>query len=120
MSTEVKVISVEQLRPSPRSRIEFAWSHFKQVPNESGCYVLTTFGGDVMYVGQATSSIRDRFCAHLDTPEKRALGPFGVAFWFYYFVCEPNRVSSIEQGWMNVSILKTGQRPILNKVDAPT
>jgi len=120
MSALVKAISVEQLSPSPKSRIQFAWSHFQQVPNKSGCYVLATFSGDVMYVGQATSSIRDRFCAHLDTPEKRALGPIGAAYWFYYFLCDSNRVSSIERGWMNHAILETGKRPLLNKADAPT
>lgn len=112
-------ISVYALLPLPEIREYFAWSHHERVPANSGCYVLTTFTGDVVYVGLATKSIRDRMGIHLQTPEKRAVGPLGAAYWFHYLLCDPNRVAYVEQGWMNQTILKTGSRPVLNKVDSP-
>ena len=111
---------VHELRPTPTNRTQFAWSNFKNMPEESGCYVLTNFVGAVLYVGQATSSMRDRFCAHLETNEKRALSHLGVPYWCYYLLYEQNKVGSVEQGWLNQSLLKTGNRPVLNKIDAPT
>lgn len=110
---------VTELRPQPSLRVKFAWTHFNQVPAESGCYVLTNFSGNVLYVGQATSSIRDRFCAHLESSEKRTQGPLGVPFWCYFLPWDGKKVSVVEQGWINQSILGTGKRPPLNKIDAP-
>ena len=56
---------------------------------------------------------------HLDTSEKRAAGPLGTAYWFYYLLRDPKDVASIERGWMNKALLETGYRPPLNKVDSP-
>jgi len=115
----VSSVLIAALRPHPINRVQFSWSQFKQVPAVSGCYVLTNFSGEVLYVGQASTSIRDRFCAHLETPEKRALGPFGVPFWCYFLPYDKQKISLLEQGWMNQVVLNTGSRPILNKLDAP-
>ncbi len=112
-------ISVGALRPQPIKRVPFAWTHFRQVPEESGCYVLTNFVGQVLYVGQATSSIRDRFCVHLETREKRVAGALGVPYWCYFLLHNKEKLSLVEQGWINQSILSTGARPPLNKIDAP-
>jgi hypothetical protein len=81
--------------------------------------VLATFSGEVLYVGLATVSIRDRMGQHLDSDEKRALGPRGAAFWFYYLVRDSKDVASVERGWMNQTVLETGSRPPLNKIDSP-
>jgi hypothetical protein len=81
--------------------------------------VLSTFSGYVLYVGQAKRSIRDRMAAHLDTDEKRRASSRGAAYWFFYLICDPKSVGSIEQGWINQAILDTGSRPPLNKIDSP-
>ena len=57
--------------------------------------------------------------AHLDTPEKRAPGKFGVPFWFYYLPSDACEVNKIERGWMNQSIIEDGEMPPLNKVYSP-
>jgi hypothetical protein len=112
-------MKIEKLSPFPEDRELFAWSHHARVPAQAGCYVLTTFSGDVLYVGLAKSNIRDRMGAHLDTDEKRSLGTLGVAYWFYYLLGDSKEVAAIERGWINQSILETGLRPPLNKIDSP-
>jgi hypothetical protein len=112
-------MKIERLSPLPVNREVFSWSRHSHVPAQPGCYALATFGGDVLYVGLATVSIRDRLGQHLDSDEKRAVGALGAAYWFYYLVRDPKEVASIEGGWINQAILETGLRPPLNKVDSP-
>src|SRR5262249_36878291 len=101
------------------SHTKFAWSHHASVPEEPGCYALTTFAGDVLYVGLATASIQSRMGAHLETAAKRKGGPQGVPFWFYYTVRAASEVGPIERGWMNQAILDDGDMPPLNRVYSP-
>jgi hypothetical protein len=112
-------MKIRSLIPVPEKRELFAWSHHALVPTLPGCYVLTNFSEEVLYVGQAKVSIRDRMGAHLDNEEKRAIGLMGAAYWFYYTIREPKDVGYIEGGWINQSILETGERPPINKIDSP-
>ena len=110
---------VERLFPAPDQRTRFAWSHHITVPDQSGCYVLATYDGDVLYVGLSTTSIRNRMGFHLDTPSKRSGSDLGVPFWFFYTGRPATEVGPIERGWMNQSILEDGQIPPLNQVFSP-
>ncbi len=112
-------LMVETLRPEITARLRFAWSEHFRVPDCAGCYALVTLQSEVLYVGLATKSIRSRFGAHLDTPEKRVAGPQGVAHWFYFLLLSSDRVGKVEQGWMNQAILATGALPPFNKVESP-
>lgn len=112
-------MKVNQLRPSPDIRVPFAWSYHVTVPERPGCYALVAFGGEVLYVGLATRSIRSRMGTHLDTPEKCSAGAQGAAYWFYYALRDASEVGSIERGWMNGAILEDGEMPPLNKVYSP-
>ena len=114
-----KSMKIECLYPLPAKREVFSWSRHSRIPARPGCYVLTTFGSDVLYVGLSTVSIRDRMGEHLDSDEKRAVGALGAAYWFYYLLRNPREVASIEGGWINQTILETGSRPPFNKVDSP-
>jgi len=112
-------IRVDRLTPLPQGKELFAWSHHARVPAQPGCYAIANFSGDVLYVGQAKVSIRDRMRVHLDDNLKRACGPMGAAYWFYYRLCEPRQAGYIEGGWINQAKLETGDRPPLNKIDSP-
>jgi len=112
-------MKVDRLSPAPTQQTRFAWSHHKEVPTQPGCYVLATFGNDVLYVGLASKSIRSRMGVHLDTPKKREGVDLGVPFWFYYLERPANDVNSIERGWMNQAILEDGKMPPLNAVYSP-
>lgn len=112
-------VRVEELVPVADHRTQFAWSHHVLVPSQPGCYALVTYSGCVLYVGLASSSIRDRMGIHLDTEEKRKGRDLGVPFWFYYFLCLSEEVNRVERGWMNQAILADGDTPALNKVYSP-
>jgi hypothetical protein len=112
-------LTVEVLRPEVTARLRFSWPEHFRVPNSSGCYALVTLQSEVLYVGLATKSVRDRFMVHLDTSVKRVAGPHGVAYWFYFLLLPPEIVGKVERGWMNQSILATGALPIFNKVESP-
>ena len=112
-------MKVDCLKPAADQQTRFAWSHQKTVPDQSGCYVLTTYSGDVLYVGLATKSIRNRMMSHLDTPSKQKGSHLGVPFWFYYIVTPATDVGPIERGWMNQAILEDGEMPPLNRVYSP-
>src|SRR5437016_3488862 len=81
-------VKVEQLRPLPNKRTQFAWPYHVAVPEQPGCYALVTYGEEVLYVGLATGSVRDRMGMHLDTPTKRAISQVGTAYWFYYVLAD--------------------------------
>ena len=89
------------------------------MPEKPGSYALVTYGGDVLYVGLATGSIRSRMGCHLDTEAKRKGTDLGVPFWFDYLVENSTKVAAIERGWMNQAILVEGVMPTLNKVYSP-
>jgi hypothetical protein len=110
---------VSDLVPAPDGRTQFAWSHHKAVPAAPGCYAIANYHGRVLYVGLATTSIRDRMGAHLDTPSKRSVGPQGVGFWFYYIQRPSLDVGPVERGWMNQALLMDGALPLLNRVYSP-
>jgi hypothetical protein len=112
-------MKVDQLRPVPDQRTQFAWSHHVTVPENPGCYALVTYGGKVLYVGLATDSIRDRMGSHLNTPEKCKSGALGVPYWFYYRLCSSSEVAPVERGWMNQSFMEDGAMPLLNKIYSP-
>jgi hypothetical protein len=113
------MVRVDNLLPLPDRRAQFAWSHHVTVPEQSGCYALVSYAGEVLYVGLATDSIRGRMRSHLDTPEKRKASPAGAPFWFYYVLRSAAEVGPIERGWMNQAIMDDGAIPLLNKVYSP-
>lgn len=112
-------MKIERLSPAPDQQAKFSWSHHITVPDQPGCYALVTYDNDVLYVGLATKSIRNRMGAHLDTPAKRTGNHLGVPFWIYYIMRPASEVRPIERGWMNQAILEDGDIPSLNKVYSP-
>jgi hypothetical protein len=112
-------MKVDRLSPRPEHRTQFAWSHQTTVPEQPGCYALATHAGDLLYVGLATTSIRDRIGSHLDSPLKRKGTDIGVPFWVHYLVRPATEVGPIERGWMNSAILEDGAIPPLNRVFSP-
>ena len=102
------------LTPPPDSRVLFCYSAVRKCPEESGCYALTTGGGAILYIGQARN-IAKRMEQHLADDEKRAR-----TSWLYYKFWPANDLDGLERGWMNEYKLKErGERPLINKVDAP-
>jgi excinuclease UvrABC nuclease subunit len=111
-------MNVKDLTPNTISRSRFDLSAFKQVPSEAGCYILSTFTGDILYIGLATN-LNTRFLQHLNNPEKTSATIEGKAIWFYYLLFNANNLPQLERTWLNQFAAKHGKRPLLNKKDSP-
>lgn len=111
-------MKIEELIPLPKDRIHFKFAFFKSVPKKTGCYVLSTFDNDILYIG-LSDNLFDRFQQHLNDPEKTNPTKEGKAIWFYFFNYNPANLPQLERTWMNQFVVIHGRRPILNKVDSP-
>lgn len=109
-------MKIPELEPLPGNRESFRRDALKFVPAKSGCYVLATHDGSILYLGLARN-LQGRMGQHLDSPEKVAPTPTGRAVWFYWFECE--EVEKVERTWMGMYEIAHGKLPILNKVFSP-
>ena len=111
-------MNISSLRPIPVNKIEFNLSKLKFSPTESGCYILTNFFDEIMYIGQA-DNLQRRMKNHLENPHKTGLTEIGKAYWFWYMTFDPNNLSKLERGWLNLYELNHGKLPFLNSIHAP-
>lgn len=111
-------MKIDELTPKPTDKVQFKLAFFKAVPQENGCYVLTTFDNDILYIGLATN-LNNRFKQHLDNPEKTNPTLEGKAIWFHFMTFDPKNLSKLERTWLNQFSSKHGRLPILNKVNSP-
>lgn len=111
-------MKVNQLIPEVNLRVQFSLRLRKIVPVKSGCYVLTTFNDEVLYIG-LTDNLHRRFTQHRDSKAKREETPQGTAFWFYYLTMERSRIFRVERTWLNQHLELHGTLPILNKINSP-
>lgn len=111
-------MTIEELDPKPTLRAQFKLAHFKSIPQENGCYVLTTFDNKILYIGLATD-LRSRFQQHLENPEKTNPTPDGKAIWFYFKTFDSKNLPKLERTWLNQFTNIHGHLPILNKVNSP-
>jgi excinuclease UvrABC nuclease subunit len=109
---------VGELAPAVVKRIQFTLRYQMQVPSEPGCYVLTTFEGDILYVG-LSDELRRRFGNHRGNDEKCEATSLGKAFWFYYLEQAEKDLNRLERSWMNQYVALHGDYPVLNKVASP-
>lgn len=110
-------MNIAELIPPPSHREAFMRSRERFVPAASGCYVLTTLDGVVLYVGLA-DNLRRRMGQHLDNPEKTGLTKLGRAIFFHWY--ESAETEKVERTWMNIHIQHEGVLPVLNRAYSPT
>ena len=111
-------MKIEELVPLPIDKVHFKLASFKLVPKHTGCYIITTFDNDILYIG-LSDNLFDRFQQHLDNPEKTNPIKYGKAVWFYYTIYDPTNLPKLERTWINQFVSVHGQLPILNKVNSP-
>jgi GIY-YIG catalytic domain len=109
-------MNISHLVPQPSHHEAFRRNRERFVPDRPGCYVLTTFDNEVLYVGLA-ASLRQRMSCHLDDPVKRRGTKLGRAIWFHWI--ESTNIQKIERTWMNIHIQQEGFLPVLNTVYSP-
>lgn len=111
-------MKIEQLIPTPNSKVLFKLSSFKLVPKDPGCYVLATFENEILYIG-LSDNLFTRFQQHLANPEKTNPTKEGKAVWFYYIIYDQINLPKLERTWINHFAAIRGKLPILNKVNSP-
>ena len=111
-------MKVEEIIPLPEDRVRFDIAHFKTVPKEAGCYLLTTFEGNILYIGLAKNLFK-RFQNHLANPDKTKPTKEGKAFWFYFKIYDPKNLPKLERTWLNHFESIHGILPIRNKIKSP-
>ncbi len=111
-------MNINKLTPAPQGKVKFDLSMHYKVPQESGCYVITTYEEDILYIGKAVN-IHKRFKKHLDSPEKTSLTPKGQAIWFHWLEWDKTKLNALEGGWANFYKAAEGERPIMNLIDPP-
>jgi excinuclease UvrABC nuclease subunit len=109
-------MNVDFLVPKPTKFEPFRRSQEKFVPDSSGCYALTTFKREILYIG-LSNNIRRRMDQHLDNADKTRLTENGRAVFFYWI--ESDETNKIERTWMNIHLQHEGIIPILNKIYSP-
>lgn len=111
-------MKLQELKPCPTDKVQFKLASFKAVPKVDGCYVLTTFDDNILYLG-LSNNLHERFKQHLDNPEKTNPTADGKAIWFYYTTYDKKNLPQLERSWINQFLSAHGRLPILNKVNSP-
>ncbi len=104
------------LKPTVASDVAFKRKFDKYLSSKSGCYALTTFDEDILYLG-LTKNLKRRFNEHLDNPDKVNLTDNGRATRFFYLETEDLELT--ERTWFNLYLQSEGKLPILNKIYSP-
>lgn len=112
-------MKVTELNPKVFDKTEFLLNKVKFVPSMIGCYVITNFYNEIMYIGQ-TVNLKSRIQQHLEDQEKIKLTTIGKSYYFYYKTIDNEKdLNKLERGWLNDFELKEGKIPILNSVRGP-
>lgn len=111
-------MKTSELIPAVDATIEFDFSKHKKIPNLSGCYAISNFENEILYIGKAIN-LRNRFVQHLESTEKTKMTVFGKPYWFSFALRKDEfEISKLEKGWLNHYELQHGGLPVLNKIHA--
>ena len=111
-------MKTSNLTPVVEATMEFDLSKYKKIPSQTGCYAISNFENEILYIGKA-KNLRNRFLQHLESPKKTNQTPFGKPYWFSYTLRNDEfELSRLEKGWLNHFELHNGGLPILNKIHA--
>ncbi|MFO1424724.1 MAG: GIY-YIG nuclease family protein [Candidatus Competibacteraceae bacterium] len=110
-------MKLDLLVPLPHTSEPFRRNRERFIPAKPGCYALTTFEREVLYIG-LTINLRRRINEHLDSAAKTELTARGRAVLVHW--TETTEINKIERTWLNIHLLNEGCLPILNSVYSPT
>jgi hypothetical protein len=109
-------MNADLLIPKLALREPFRRDRYRFVADRSGCYVLTTFSGEILYIG-LSNNLRRRLEEHLDNPQKTAPTSFGRAVFFHWL--ETPDLQKVERTWLGAYQITEGRLPILNAMFSP-
>lgn len=109
-------MKVSRLSPPVTASDAFRKSRERFLPGTAGCYVLTTFDGEVLYIGLA-SNLRRRIMQHLDSPQKTDTTPKGRAVMVHWL--PTGDIEKVERTWLETHIRHEAVLPVLNRIHSP-
>lgn len=107
-------MKVCDLKPQPMHSEPFQLRRSKYVPEQPGCYALTTFDDDILYIGRSVN-LRQRMQQHLEDKEKTEMTEFGKALTFHW-LGGLEFPEQIEIAWINLHESVEGHKPVMNKI----
>ncbi len=112
-------MNLSALTPAPEPSRAFEFRVLRALPDKTGCYVLSTASGEILYIGQARS-LKSRLLQHWEAGRHNLQTIYGrISRVSIIVVPEPATLNSYERGWINQCRLADGTLPALNKVSAP-
>ena len=111
-------MKVGLLSPATSAFDAFRRSRERFFPEGPGCYGLTTFDGDVLYIGLATN-LKRRLLQHLDNPQKTELTPKGRAVLVHWRPDHNLFLEKLERTWLLIHEQHEGKLPMLNRMHSP-
>jgi len=111
-------MKVDKLSPPVAGSEPFRKSRERFLPDRPGCYVLTTFDGEVLYIGLA-NCLRRRIAQHLESPSKTALTLQGRAVLVHWRTTDPLELEKLERTWLLIHEQHEAKLPALNSVHSP-
>ena len=109
-------MKISCLSPLPDKSEPFLRRRERFIPDGPGCYVLTTFEGDVLYIG-LSNNLRRRLNEHLSNKKKTQPTSEGRAVLFSWL--ETEELNKVERTWLNIHLQNEGKLPVLNRVYSP-
>ena len=106
------------LFPRPTERVVFRAYYCHLVPRCAGCYAITSFDDDILYIGKSID-LKRRFLEHINSSKNNTKVSICGLIWFYYYVADMKCISDIEKSWMKQHTEAHGQLPTLNILYAP-
>jgi len=111
-------MKVNELVPVPTEKVLFKLPSFKLLPKQAGCYVITTYYDEILYIG-LSDNLFNRFQQHLNNPAKTNPTEIGKAVWFHYIIYNSLQLERLERTWLNQYESLNGRLPLLNKLNSP-
>ena len=105
-------MNIIDLFPNFPRCVEFNAHNLQEVPEVPGCYACTDDDDRVLYIGQSTTSIRDRYRSHLQTKERRE--DMLAITRFYWLETEADRALTHERMLYDQHIRYAGKTPVYN------
>ena len=96
------------------NRVPFKLSEAVRVHEAPGCYVLSNFNDEVIYIGQSVNLFR-RMQEHLNDPRMTAMTRLGFVSWFCYELWGRDEIADIESDMLFNYQQIEGRLPPLNR-----
>ena len=112
-------MKVSILRPECSNEVEFSETSVLDIPMLPGCYVLSNWSKDILYIGQA-KSLRSRIYSHLADFAKISMTAMGKVYWIHYALYDEFSLNRLERGWTQQHENHEGSLPILNRIQPPS